>query len=220
MTYRVVITRNGEYKQTLHRCKTRDTSFINFRMIKKVNENVIFPKKFINDGGIKPVKYEILVVKDWEEGDKNRFVRDEWGKLYEEKPLGGIWTILDSAPYNYEENFWCYGHDPRTDRLTIGDILKKLMVGAYRKDMVKQILVVHNKLVIYNEEQFEMVICKCKEDAQRLHHALAKASKNSKIKSLLFMGTASPATVSTMYEIIHEQTGWPYRKIRRTTTRP
>jgi hypothetical protein len=65
-----------------------------------------------------------------------------------------------------------------------------------------------------------MVICKNLEDAQRLHHTLAKIAKKQKIKSLLFMGTATPANVGRMYDIIHEETEWPYTKIRRTSTRP
>ena len=76
------------------------------------------------------------------------------------------------------------------------------MLNAYKKTTSKQLIVVHNKLVLYDEEQFEMVICKCKKDAQRLHHALAKACRKNKIKSIVFMGTASKATIPRMYEII------------------
>jgi hypothetical protein len=65
-----------------------------------------------------------------------------------------------------------------------------------------------------------MIICKCVEDAQRLHHTLAKIAKKQKIKSLLFMGTASQATIGRMYDLIKEKTGWPIKKIRRTSTRP
>jgi hypothetical protein len=219
MGYRVVLTKNGEYKKTLHKCQTRDTAYINYRRFKKQNESVIFPRKFVNYGKLIPVEYEILIVKDIEDGDKNRFVRDKMGKLYEEQPLGGIWTIIDSAEWNEEETFWLYGHDPKNDRQTIRGILKKLMIGAYSKKNVKEVLVVHNKLVIYSEEQFDMVICKCKEDAQRLHHKLAKATSNNKMTGLLFLGTATPATVSRMYEVIHEHTKWPMKKIRRTSTR-
>ena len=84
----------------------------------------------------------------------------------------------------------------------------------------KVVIVVHNKLLIYNEKEFDMVICKCKKDAQRLHHTLAKAAEKNKIKNLLFMGTASKANVSKMYDLIHDKTKWPYTKIRRTSTRP
>jgi hypothetical protein len=94
------------------------------------------------------------------------------------------------------------------------------MVGAHSNKMVKQIIVIYNKVLIYNEDQFDMVICKNLEDAQRLHHTLAKIAKKQKIKSLMFMGTASKATRGLLYDLIHEHTGWPYKKIRRQNTRP
>ena len=94
------------------------------------------------------------------------------------------------------------------------------MTGAYSKKVVKQVIVVYNKLIIYNEEQFDMVLCKNLQDAQRLHHSLGKIAKKQKIKSLLFMGTASKATIGRMYDLIHDETGWPYTKIRRRSTRP
>jgi fibrillarin-like rRNA methylase len=86
--------------------------------------------------------------------------------------------------------------------------------------MVKQVLVVHNKLIIYSEHQFDMVICKNKKDCQRLHHTLVKLTKKQKLKNVLFMGIATPATISNMYDVIKKNTGWPIEKIRRTSTRP
>jgi hypothetical protein len=189
-------------------------------MIKKENESVIFPKKYVNSNGIRPVTYKIYVVKDFEEEDKQRVLRDEYGRVYKEKTLFGIWTPLASHEYNIEETFWMYGHDPVHDRKTIVDIMQPLMVGAHRAKYTKQIIVVHNKLVIHSEDEFHMVVCKNKKDAQRLHHALQKAAKKARVKSLVFMGTASPATVSHMYDVILENTDWSIEKIRRTSTKP
>lgn len=219
MLYRVILTRNGEYKQTLHRCKTRDTSFINFNRIKDENK-VLFERKFLNYNGIIPVEYKIYTVKDYEDTDKLRTVRNKLGKLVEEPPIFGIWTVLNDADYQVEETFWLYGNNPSTERKTITDIVKLLMIGMNEPKNVKQIVVVYNKLLIHNEDQFDMVICKCTKDAQRLHHALAKAVSDNKIKNLLFMGTAKKKMISIFYDVIHKNTKWPYRKIRRTTTRP
>ena len=219
MNYRVILTKNGEYKKTLHKCKTRDTSYINYHRLME-NNKVIFPREHINYKGIIPVEYKIYIVKDLEEGEEGRTLRDHKGKLYVEKPLFGIWTVINSEPWDIEETFWLYGHDPVHDRMNIGQLMKPMMERAYVKNMTKQVIVVHNKLIVYNEEQFVMVICKCQKDAQRLHHRIAKAAKANKIKSLIFMGTASPATVSLMYEVILENTDWPIQKIRRTSTRP
>jgi hypothetical protein len=219
MVYRVILISNGEYKKTLHRSRTRQTAFINYHALIEKNQNVKFPKKFINTEKIKPVKYKICVTKPTEPDDTFRLLRDDYGKTYVEKPIGD-WTILASEDYNIEETFWIYGFEPKNNRPTIADVIKKLVSGAYKKKMVKQIIVVHNKLLIYNEDQFDMVICKCIKDAQRLHHTLADVCKKQKIKNFLFMGTASQATVSIMYDIIKEKTGWPIQKIRRTSTRP
>ena len=187
MVYRVILLRNGKYKKTMHRCRTEDTSFINYQIIKKENEGVIFPRKYINSNGIRPVRYKICVVKDFEEEDKQRVLRDDMGRVFKEKTLFNKWTVLASYEYNYEETFWLYGHDPIHDRKKIYEIMKPLMVGAHRAKYTKQIIVVHNKLVIHSEEEFNMVICKNKSDAQRLHHALHKAAKKGKFKSLIFM---------------------------------
>lgn len=218
MVYRVVLLTNGKYKKTLYKCTTKETVFLKYH--KMIDDNkVFFPKKFINANGIKKIKYEICITKPTEEKDTFRILRDEYGKLYTEKPLDD-WTILASNDYEIEETFYMYGYDNKNNRPTIREIIKKLMIGAHSKKMVKQIIVVHNKLIIYNEDQFDMIICKNIEDAQRLHHTLAKIVKKQKIKSLLFMGTASPANIGRMYDIIHDETGWPYTKIRRTSTRP
>jgi hypothetical protein len=219
MVYRVVLLSNGEYKKTLHRCKMLETAYNNFYRLKEENNKVLFPKRFINTNAIKPVTFQICITKPTEEGDKFRILRDEYGKLYTEAPLGD-WTILHSDSYEIEENFWIYGFDSKKDRPTVREVVKRLLVNAHSKKTVKQIIVVHNKLIIYNEDQFDMVVCKNIKDAQRLHHTLSKIAKKQKIKSLMFMGTAQPAYIGRMYDLIHDETGWSYEKIRRTTTRP
>lgn len=218
MVFRVILTFNGKYKCTLYQCKTRKTAFIKFHKFKDENK-VLFPKKFVNDGSIKPIKYEIKITKITEETDTFRTLRDEYGKTYIEKPLGD-WTILHSDDYEVEETFWVFGMDKVKNRPTIKEVIKILMNGAFALKKMKQIIVVHNKLVIYNEEQFDMIICKNIDDAQRLHHTLAKIAKKNKFKGLLFMGTASKIMVGRMYDLIQEKTKWKIEKIRRTSTKP
>jgi hypothetical protein len=219
MLYRIILTKNGEYKQTFHRCMKRETSFINFNNIKNEN-NVFFKRNFINYKGIIPVEYKIYIVKNIEDDDTPRMVRDRLGKLVEEKPIFGIWTVVAEADYDLEESFWVFGYDSRNDRKSVIDIVKILMVGLEQPRKTKQIIVINNKLVFYDEDKFDMVICKNKKDAQRLHHALYKTANDLGISSLYFMGTANKKILGDYYEIIHEHTNWDYTKIWRTTTRP
>tara|TARA_R110000772_G_scaffold17946_3_gene49931 strand:- start:100315 stop:100974 length:660 start_codon:yes stop_codon:yes gene_type:complete len=219
MSYRVILLKNGEYKKTLHRCKTKETSYINYRRLIEENESVIFPRKYINYDGIHSVEYKICVSKITEDDDKFRTLKDKLGRTYTEAPLGD-WTILTDNEYSLEETFWLYGKNPIHERVGIAEILPLLVKNTKDKDNIKQVIVVYNKLIFYNENEFEMIVCKCLKDAQRLHHALAKAAKDVGIKNIIFMGTASPASVSRMYDIIYENTDWTIEKIRRTSTRP
>jgi len=218
--YRTILVGNDEYRKTMHRCKTVETAYLNYHRIREANESVVFPRKHINDGKIKPAKYEIFLVKDIEEGDTHRYRRDELGRVYEEKPIFDYWTVIESSKYEVEESFYLYGHNPKTDRMTVHDIARLVMNEAKDMRTSRQVIVVHNKLVIHNESRFDMVICKNKKDCQRLHHFLNREAKSFKLKGLVFMGTCSDSNIPLLYEIIHENTGWAYRKIRRTTTRP
>ena len=219
MVYRVILVSNGIYKKTLHRSFTVETCYNTYHKLIRENESVKFPKRYINTGKIIPVEFKICVIKPTEKDDMFRTIRDDFGRTEIEKPIGD-WTILASEKYEIEEEFWIYGRDSKANRPNIDEVVKRLMIGAFKTNMVKQIIIVHNKLVIYNEDQFDMIICKNKNDAQRLHHSLAKIARKQKIKSLMFMGTATPATVCRMYDKIKENTGWPISKIKRTSTRP
>jgi hypothetical protein len=218
MTYRVVLLCNGEYKKTLHRARTLETVFTRYYHLIDENKKILYPKRFVNSNKIIPVKYEIAVTKPTEDGDTFRILRDDYGKLYTEAPLGD-WTILSTADYELEETFMIYGVGYKNgERPTIREIVKRLMLNAHSKKTVKQVIVVYNKLLIYDEHQFDMVLCKNLEDAQRLHHTLGKITKKQKINSLLFMGTATKSNIGRLYDVIHEETGWPYPKIRRQST--
>lgn len=219
MKYKVILTKNGEHKKNFGSYKTKTSAFRKFRELRSENRGVMFPKKYVNYNGIVPVQYTLHIVKEKEEGEEGRYIRDEMGRIVQEEPLYGKYTILDKFEYHIEETFWIYGNDPKS-RNTIHDIMEILMRGIYDKKFIKNVIVVHNKLLIYNEEMFEMVICKCKDDAQRLNRELANAAIKNKIKNIIFSGTATKKTVSDMYEIIHKKTKWPMSKIRRTTTRP
>ena len=64
--YRVILTKKIDgivvYHKTFHKSISRETAFINFHKIKDKNK-VLFPQRFVNTKGIKPVKYSICVSK-------------------------------------------------------------------------------------------------------------------------------------------------------------
>lgn len=219
MKYKVILTINGKIIKTMYSSNNRRETFSAFNEIKS-NNNVLFERKYVNCGKIIKANYKIHVVKKTEDSDLFRVLRDSVGKSYIEKPIGD-WTVLDAEDYRIEETFWIYGENMRgKERPNISEIVKRLMIGVADKRNLKEVIVIHNKLLIYNEDQFDMVICKNIYDSQRLHHALASICLKNKYNNILFRGTVKKLDIRDFYQFIKENTGWPIEKIKRTTTRP
>lgn len=223
MYYHVILTRNGEHKKTIKSYKTKKNATSVFRSLKKESDRVQFPKKYINYKKIIPIEYKLYVVKDREEGDKDPYIRDEMGRVRQHEPLYDKYTIINYTPYYIEETFWTHGFDKTNERKTVKDIFHLLTddIGP-KTNIVRNVIVVHNKLLIYDEDHFEMVICKCKKDAQRLQYELRERTTDKKKykNKIIFLETASGTTVGEMYDLIKEETGWPMKKIRRRRTKP
>lgn len=220
MGYRIVLLQNGEYKKTMHKCQTLSTSMTNFNRFIEEGAKVKFPRKFVNSNKIVPVDHKLYLVKDIEKDDKNRLVRDMYGRLYEEKPLFGKWTVIDDHEYFFEESFYVYGFDPVHNRKDVDFVMGLMMKNIEIQTMSKSIVVINNKLLIYNENQFDMVLCKCYEDSRRLYNVLLEYALSKNYKRLIFLGEANEHLTNRLYKMIMEETGWDYRKVTRSTTGP
>jgi len=219
MEYRIVLTKNKKARKVLYTCRSNEFAVNNFRNFIKENK-VNFPQKYVNYRKIVPVKYELLLIKERDENDKNRIVRDEFGRLVEEKNKDPRWVIIDRVPYNIEETFWVFGHDRLKDRFDIKRILKEILLKDIRKkNYTMQIIILNNKLIFQGLDDFEIVFCKCKEDAARLHDALFEAAISTRMDKLLFLGYASPKVMTDLYIKIQEKTGWKMKHVRRPSTR-
>jgi len=219
MEYRIVLTKNKKSRKILYRCRSNENAINKFRELIK-NNKVLFPQKFINYRKIIPVKYELLLIKERDENDKNRIVRNDAGKLVEETTNNPKWVIIDKAPYNIEETFWVFGHHQLKDRFDIKRIIKEILLKDIRKkNYTLQIVIVNNKLIFQGQDDFDIVFCKCKQDAIRLHNALMKTAITTRMDKLLFLGCASDKVMGELYIKIQEKTGWNMKHVRRPSTR-
>ena len=219
--YRVALVANGKHKYFIYQSDKRELSYTHYKT-ELADNKIDFPQRFATSNILYPVKYKLYFCKKREPEDRSRYLRDEYGRLYEESIYvaeGIEYTILDSADFDLEETFNVFGYNPKTERFTIRDIIKRLlMVNILNKGNVKEVKYLRNKLMLTDNFNFHIIVCKCESDAKRLHNKLREITQNNKLKTIIFNGHVKPEMVDATYVKICQKTGWAHSRAKRIAT--
>ena len=212
--------------QTLYK-KTALAAFN--KIIIENNKKVRFPVRYSSrDHKLIPSKYELLLMKTKTETDlDNPLLRNEFGKLVPHVSNSTKMIIYQKEEYLFEETFWVYGMNPKSQRKDFNYILNDIVLEDIRskgllkiKYPIKTILIYKNKLIIEDDNDFEIIMCKCENDATRLYTELKSEVDKLKIKCVFFSGFVKGNNINRWENRISEKTGWPMLKIKRKSTRP
>lgn len=222
--YKIIITSHNKQKDYIGTYFTAKSANKKFHEMVNESDNVKFPVLYINiDRNIKPAKYDVVILKKRIDGeDKTTFLKNDYGSYVEHETTSDNWIVYDKAIYYKEETFWVYGYNPFVQRKTFDFIYNELLKPkANSKYNILNIYIYKNKLVMDNLEQTELVTCKNKEDAIRLHNMLQTYATNDKLKYILFSGDWSYGNnAKAAVKKIQELTNWTLLKINRSNTRP
>lgn len=234
--YQIIITRNKEqikYISTFKNVISANTKYL--KMIEGNNKSIVFPVRYVNTKGIKPVSYEILIIKEvGDDDDEFSMIKNETGgyvktvikEKYDEnskygKSNKGKFVVYDAHAYNFEETFWLYGFHPRFHRMTFAQIFEEIVINKIKgKKHADRITVYKNKVLFENERDIDIVICKCVSDAIRFYNMVSSWCDEKKIHNMIFNGKAKKYEQKFFIEKIAEKTGWKKTKIIRSSTRP
>ena len=218
MEYVIIITKNKKRQKKVATFKTLKGATGKYNKIIQENK-VLLPQQygvFIKKKIIR-VNYEVIMLKDYEEGDELTSVRDNYGQLLtkENKLQPNDTIIIKRDVYSVEERFTIMGIK---ERYNTGEIIKNLFMSK-KDQFMKRVTYVFNKLIIEHNDTFDMVICKSTSDAERLHHTLQQFYKINNVGGVIFFGLADMYTAEEFYTKIHEKTGWVMDRIFKTSTR-
>jgi hypothetical protein len=216
MLYKIIITKDGKKKKVLYEGSSEDTAKEKYFNTKDKNI-VLFPKKNNAYKKVKPVHYEIIFLKEKEDSDSPFYVRDELGRNKPVDIKSDKWSLIHKDDFLYEEKFTVYGYD---ERLETKDIIKKILLRRNKKDKIKQINYVINKVLIYQNGDFDVVVCKNSSDARRLYKTLREFCETNKVNNIMFTGLVGKRNRTKLYKRIVEKTGWTMNKTYRSSTRP
>ena len=216
MRYKIIITKDGKKKKLLYEGSNEKIAKEKYYSVKD-NNNVLFPKKNNAYKKVKPVNYEIMFLKEKEDSDSPFYVRDELGRNKPVDIKSDKWSLIHKDDFLYEEKFTVYGYD---ERLETKDIIKKIILRRNKKDKIKQINYVINKVLIYQNGDFDVVVCKNSSDARRLYQTLREFCETNKVINIMFTGLVGKRNRTNLYKRIVEKTGWTMNKTYRSSTRP
>lgn len=216
MRYKIIITKDGKKKKVLYEGPNENVAKEKYYNTKD-NNKVLFPKENNAYKKVKPVKYEIMFLKEKEDSDTPFYVRDELGRTKPVDINSDQWSLVHKDDYYYEEKFTVFGYDKR---LETKEIIKYILLRKNKVDKIKQVNYVINKVLIYQNGDFDIIVCKNNSDAKRLYKTLKEFSETNKVNNIMFTGLVGKRNRTKLYKRIVEKTGWTINKTYRSSTRP
>ena len=221
--FKIISVLNGKQNGYIGTYMNYDDANAKLLELQKLNNDIVFPRKFLNNGNVKTLKDEYLLLEKNRYGDKtNTPIRNEFGKFIPQKIVNNEkWVVRNKIIRLVEETFWVYGYDHKKDRKTCSWIYENLILDKIHNpyDIIR-ILVYKNKLIIkYDNEPMSMVMCKNKSDSIRLYNFFSEEIRIKKLKQVVCVG-AYNVICDARREIernIMELTGWDKLKIQRST---
>lgn len=218
--YRIYTTRNGNKEKMVGKYKTIKEAYDAFNKEKLRSESVIFPRATRIDKKVENSIDECLLVMKTDEGPT--MLRNEYGKLVENRTTLDGWEVVDKFRNNVEETFWVWGHDNRKDRKTFSWIYDSMLIrDGFDPYEFRRVFVFRNKVLVrLDDGSLEFAICKSDDDAVRLYNALQKKAAEDKVKQLIFIGDRSEKS-DEMRKIVEELmqiTGWSKKKVSMKNT--
>lgn len=224
-SWRLIITSQKRKLTDIMYISDRDNAIESFnKILLENNKEVRFPIKYSSrDHKLVESDYELLLLKRRDEYDSDiSLLRNEIGTFTKNKSNSEKWLIYLKDKFLMEESFWVYGFNPTHDRKDFNYILNEILLRDLPrvKYPVKKMVVYNNKLIIEDDFDFDIIICKNSNDSVRLYNELEKELINRKIKSVFLVGMISTFSKKTLIDRIMVKTGWNRIKVKRTSTRP
>lgn len=222
MRYKLILTSNGRRIEHISASKKKSTIYKTLNDKLKSSNSVKFKVNYLNkNNSIMESKYELLILEHISFVKNKTFLKNNIGKFVEHIIVDNDdWVIIDKYPYNLEETFWVFGYHPKLQRKNFSEIVDMFIDNVTDKNYQKMLLVFKNKLIIKNEDIFEMVICKCVNDSIRLYNEIEKYCNKNKIRNIFYRGYVTESTYPNITKYLMGKTGWNLKKVNRLSTRP
>jgi len=210
MNYQIVLFKNKTKKKIINKFKTHKRANIFFESLINESESVIFDKKYEN--GVE-CSYELALIEKTSGTFLPIFLKDEFGRKVKVNLDDENFTILKIMKYRLDESFLDYS---KNKKITLHELLKTYL----KQDGLKLISKLNNKVVIQNDDKFNLLTFKNGDDSMRFIDNLSSYFINEKRYDCMFVKDYTTSQRKYLYELLVENGFSKDYLIRHSTTHP
>ena len=210
MNYQIVLFKNKTKKKIINKFKTHKKANNYFEALINDSDSVIFDKKYEN--GVE-CGYELALIEETSGTFLPIFLKDEFGRKVKVNLDDENFTILKIMKYRIEESFLDYS---KNEKITLSKLLKTYL----KQDGLKLISKLNNKVIIQNDDKFNLLTFKNSDDSMRFIDNLSSHFINEKRYDCMFVKDYTTSQRKYLYELLVEN-GFPKSYlVRHSTTHP
>jgi hypothetical protein len=208
--YQIVLFKNKVKKKLINKFKTHKKASEFYDSLLKDSEGVIFDMEYEN--GVKS-NYELAIVERMSGTMLPVFLKDELGRTVKVKLEDDDYTITKILKYKIDEVFLDY---QTKKKINTKQFIRRYLSG----DGLKMISKLNNKVIVQNDDVFNLFTFKNNYDSSRFLDCLSENFLSSKRTDCVFVKDYSTQQRKYLYQLLVEK-GFPKSYlIRHSTTHP
>jgi hypothetical protein len=208
MNYQIVLFKNKTKKKIINKFKTHKKANNYFESLINVSDSVIFDKKYEN--GVE-CSYELALIEKTSGTFLPIFLKYEFGRKVKVSLDDEDFTILKIMKYRIEESFLDYS---KNQKITLSELLKTYL----KQDGLKLISKLNNKIIIQNDDKFNLLTFKNGDDSMRFIDNLSSHFINEKRYDCMFVKDYTTSQRKYLYDLLVENGFSKNYLIRHSTT--
>lgn len=207
MDYLVVLFKNKEKKKIINKFKTEKRAEDFFNKLILESNDVIFPKEFENG---ERCYYELAILSKKTTNYQNIYIKDEIGRQIKVDLDDDNYQIKKIKTYNIEELILdCSSNKKITTQ--------KIIAKYLRKSGLKMLSKLNNKVVIQNDDQYNLFTFKSVDDSERFLDILTSKFNEEGKRDCLFVKDYTTTHRKYLYGILVNQ-GFSIDYLQRCST--
>ena len=211
MKYFVVLFKNKKKKKIINKFMFKKHAVSLYKKLIKESENVFFNKKLHNT---EECTFELGLISTKNEHDSPTYLKDELGRSHRVniKSEDNLYFI-EISPYNVEEKIFDIKDNKK---INIHEFSKKYL----SKGGLKSISILNHKIVVQNEDKFNLFSLKSEEEALRFLDALQKYLTHINNNLCMILKSTTLPQKKYMYDLLTKNGFDPYLLYRKFTAQP